>query len=68
MVGGRRKDGGKEGARVVGMWLEGGANVRSEEHTSVLQSRRNVVCRLLLAKKKPIACLTLTFFGISLVP
>src|SRR5690606_39722128 len=27
---------------------------RSEEHTSELQSRENVVCRLLLEKKKPI--------------
>ena len=26
--------------------------VRSEEHTSELQSRRNLVCRLLLEKKK----------------
>src|SRR5690606_41185239 len=26
---------------------------RSEEHTSVLQSRENLVCRLLLSKKKP---------------
>src|SRR5690606_39558534 len=26
--------------------------VRSEEHTSELQSRENLVCRLLLAKKK----------------
>src|SRR5690349_23346000 len=26
--------------------------VRSEEHTSELQSRRDLVCRLLLAKKK----------------
>src|SRR5438874_10081758 len=26
---------------------------RSEEHTSELQSRREVVCRLLLVKKKP---------------
>ena len=25
---------------------------RSEEHTSELQSRRNLVCRLLLEKKK----------------
>ncbi len=30
---------------------EGGAT-RSEEHTSELQSRRNLVCRLLLEKKK----------------
>src|SRR5438874_491359 len=27
--------------------------VRSEEHTSELQSRRDLVCRLLLEKKKP---------------
>src|SRR5690349_23931695 len=32
--------------------------VRSEEHTSELQSRRDLVCRLLLEKKKnfPTAC------------
>src|SRR2546427_9599944 len=29
-----------------------GAPVRSEEHTSELQSQSNLVCRLLLAKKK----------------
>ena len=29
-------------------------DVRSEEHTSELQSRRNLVCRLLLEKKKKI--------------
>src|SRR6266496_5792147 len=29
----------------------GGINVRSEEHTSELQSRRDLVCRLLLEKK-----------------
>src|SRR5438874_7120017 len=28
------------------------ANLRSEEHTSELQSRRDLVCRLLLEKKK----------------
>ena len=28
--------------------------IRSEEHTSELQSRRNLVCRLLLEKKKHI--------------
>ena len=28
--------------------------LRSEEHTSELQSRRNLVCRLLLEKKKKI--------------
>src|SRR5690349_22748703 len=29
-----------------------GGQVRSEEHTSELQSRRDLVCRLLLEKKK----------------
>src|SRR5690349_22378505 len=29
-----------------------GAGTRSEEHTSELQSRRDLVCRLLLEKKK----------------
>src|SRR2546430_15532516 len=28
-------------------------NLRSEEHTSELQSQSNLVCRLLLEKKKP---------------
>ena len=36
----------KEGASIIDV---GG---RSEEHTSELQSRRNLVCRLLLEKKK----------------
>src|SRR6266496_6317523 len=30
----------------------GGLRIRSEEHTSELQSRRELVCRLLLEKKK----------------
>src|SRR5690349_24877326 len=30
---------------------------RSEEHTSELQSRRDLVCRLLLEKKKNLFCL-----------
>src|SRR2546430_13697953 len=33
--------------------------LRSEEHTSELQSQSNLVCRLLLEKKKPLhVCLT----------
>src|SRR2546429_719815 len=31
---------------------DGGGDVRSEEHTSELQSRLHLVCRLLLEKKK----------------
>src|SRR6266478_5594524 len=33
-------------------FLDRAANVRSEEHTSELQSQSNLVCRLLLEKKK----------------
>src|SRR5690349_23824369 len=33
-------------------WIGGLAVLRSEEHTSELQSRRDLVCRLLLEKKK----------------
>src|SRR2546430_12631278 len=33
---------------------EGGLTTRSEEHTSELQSQSNLVCRLLLEKKKTI--------------
>src|SRR5690606_40611639 len=32
--------------------MEPGITIRSEEHTSELQSRENLVCRLLLEKKK----------------
>src|SRR5690606_40526203 len=45
--------------KVVGGWvvhlydvLGLGTATRSEEHTSELQSRENIVCRLLLEKKK----------------
>src|SRR5260370_568151 len=38
------------GAVVVALGVE---NFRSEEHTSELQSHLNLVCRLLLEKKKP---------------
>src|SRR5436309_6521229 len=35
-------------------WMIGSCRRRSEEHTSELQSRENLVCRLLLEKKKKI--------------
>src|SRR5690349_24031088 len=44
------------------------AVLRSEEHTSELQSRRDLVCRLLLEKKKPLMFnvqLYFTLTGIS---
>src|SRR2546422_7147389 len=39
-------------AVVVGIVLESRVEIRSEEHTSELQSRLHLVCRLLLEKKK----------------
>src|SRR2546427_7973301 len=39
---------GRVRAKVKGLWR----NERSEEHTSELQSQSNLVCRLLLGKKK----------------
>src|SRR5690349_24188312 len=36
----------------IAVGVHGGVEVRSEEHTSELQSRRDLVCRLLLEKKK----------------
>src|SRR5205809_2499925 len=44
-----------EGFRNGGFWWRGSHvcnSVRSEEHTSELQSRLHLVCRLLLEKKK----------------
>src|SRR2546427_9088807 len=48
-----------EGVHAGQRLAEGGA-VRSEEHTSELQSQSNLVCRLLLEKKKKNHILTLT--------
>src|SRR3712207_6922785 len=53
-----RREGGRQGRRgraVQGQPLAQGGRVRrprSEEHTSELQSRQYLVCRLLLEKKK----------------
>src|SRR3712207_8988289 len=43
--------GGRPGG-ALGLPLDGGRGARSEEHTSELQSRQYLVCRLLLEKKK----------------
>src|SRR2546427_12799464 len=48
----RRRPTQHQAARVLG------DRERSEEHTSELQSQSNLVCRLLLEKKKPIEPLT----------
>src|SRR5690349_22831511 len=42
----------RRGARLVDHLRGAGRGQRSEEHTSELQSRRDLVCRLLLEKKK----------------
>src|SRR2546426_7743477 len=47
--------------------LPGGLEWRSEEHTSELQSPCNLVCRLLLEKKKKRPCLSLSDLGHDLV-
>ena len=39
-------------ASLIGVVIGLGSILRSEEHTSELQSRRNLVCRLLLEKTK----------------
>src|SRR5690606_40550738 len=39
----------------------GHGRARSEEHTSELQSRENLVCRLLLEKKKNTPAATMTY-------
>src|SRR2546427_8660406 len=36
----------------IALWLRSVTVIRSEEHTSELQSQSNLVCRLLLEKKK----------------
>src|SRR5207237_6344620 len=41
--------------------LVGVVHLRSEEHTSELQSHLNLVCRLLLEKKKSTVCCMLSF-------
>src|SRR5699024_11298059 len=43
---------GKALKAVPDLWLSGESRPRSEEHTSELQSRFDLVCRLLLEKKK----------------
>src|SRR2546430_5635865 len=46
----RRRPG--RGRRAGVMWVNNEIGTRSEEHTSELQSQSNLVCRLLLEKKK----------------
>src|SRR5688572_32271570 len=51
-LGHRRGDDGGARGRAVGRHRRAAGLARSEEHTSELQSQSNLVCRLLLEKKK----------------
>src|SRR3712207_3100680 len=51
---------GDDGPSHNGMWDLSILQVRSEEHTSELQSRQYLVCRLLLEKKKRLNCTNAT--------
>src|SRR3712207_8108859 len=48
----QRPDGTLDRARGITEFVVGTGGTRSEEHTSELQSRQYLVCRLLLEKKK----------------
>src|SRR5438874_6271851 len=52
-----------EPERHLRMRLERRVHVRSEEHTSELQSRRDLVCRLLLEKKNKYTGLPNAFYS-----
>src|SRR2546428_9181056 len=52
---GERRDG-EPGGGFQAPALAGAAHHRSEEHTSELQSRSDLVCRLLLEKKNMMSC------------
>src|SRR3712207_8801662 len=63
----RRGDAGAAGrargeAASLGTAFAGAAGARSEEHTSELQSRQYLVCRLLLEKKKK-KCYTVVYIN-----
>src|SRR5260370_15237281 len=51
---------GQAGRRDMGHVATACLSERSEEHTSELQSHLNIVCRLLLEKKKNIICQWMT--------
>src|SRR2546422_3376286 len=49
---GKPRDPGKRAGQIKRILFQGVFKARSEEHTSELQSRLHLVCRLLLEKKK----------------
>src|SRR3712207_7250851 len=55
----------RDAPEAVGVLVDARDGQRSEEHTSELQSRQYLVCRLLLEKKKPQHYLELPYFYLS---
>src|SRR5260221_10026317 len=53
----------RQRARIVRFPLEVAPQIRSEEHTSELQSHSDLVCRLLLEKKKQINLSSILLFS-----
>src|SRR2546430_4572890 len=63
-VGGRDSQRPDEGTLLRAQRLRGARrSVRSEEHTSELQSQSNLVCRLLLEKKKSLSVAAIRLSG-----
>src|SRR5690625_5946959 len=56
-----------EGISMVYRQLKDALESRSEEHTSELQSRGQLVCRLLLEKKKPLAIMPLPIWPTQII-
>src|SRR3712207_8936747 len=56
----RRSGAAARACRGRGAWMDQPIRRRSEEHTSELQSRQYLVCRLLLEKKKITKCFHIT--------
>src|SRR5439155_13587313 len=69
-IGSARRRGSSCNRRLVAPALQGVdyMTIRSEEHTSELQSRGHLVCRLLLGKKKPCVVPITTSDGTASIP
>src|SRR2546422_6129846 len=57
------QSGNERGAKIARLRSTPGFGIRSEEHTSELQSRLHLVCRLLLEKKKKYGNNTVNIFS-----
>src|SRR5258708_31571177 len=57
LIDAEREARGAEAGLGVGLWAGGVVALRSEEHTSELQSPDHLVCRLLVEKKNFVVCI-----------